>query len=45
MLKHMELRYTMPEELLNHQVSIADEGLFDDMKSPSSSSKDDLTFF
>jgi methyl-accepting chemotaxis protein len=45
MLKHMELRYTMPEELLNHQVSIADEGLFDDMKSPSSSNKDDLTFF
>jgi methyl-accepting chemotaxis protein len=44
-LEHMELRYTMPEELLNHQVSIADEGLFDDMKSPSSSSKDDLTFF
>jgi methyl-accepting chemotaxis protein len=45
MLKHMELRYTMQEELLNHQVSIADEGLFDDMKSPSSSNKDDITFF
>tara|TARA_R110001583_G_scaffold27381_3_gene97949 strand:+ start:1888 stop:3150 length:1263 start_codon:yes stop_codon:yes gene_type:complete len=45
-LKHMELRYTMPEELLNHQASISgDEGLFENMEPSSSGNKDDLTFF
>jgi methyl-accepting chemotaxis protein len=45
-LKHMELRYTMPEELLNHQASISgDEGLFKDMEPSSSGNNDDLTFF
>ncbi|MFT5852235.1 MAG: methyl-accepting chemotaxis protein [Colwellia sp.] len=45
-LKHMELRYTMPEELLNHQASISgNESLFENMAPSSSGNNDDLTFF
>ena len=45
MLEHMELRYTMPEELMNHQAAISvNDGVFKDME-PASTGDDDLTFF
>ncbi|MFT7186723.1 MAG: methyl-accepting chemotaxis protein [Pseudohongiellaceae bacterium] len=40
-LKNMELRYTMPEELVNHQVSTSEEIKTKEQASTS----DDLTFF
>ena len=45
MLEHMELRYTMPEELMNHQAAISgNDVVFKDME-PASTGDDDLTFF
>lgn len=46
MLESMELRYTMPEELMNHQASrLTNDGLFGDIEPASSGDGDDLTFF
>jgi len=43
MLNHMELRYTMPEELLNHQTTISGDTSM--METAEVSDDDDITFF
>ena len=49
MLEHMELRYTMPEELMNHQAAIAGADTFFDSTDTAgavdSGDDDDITFF
>ncbi|RLA05511.1 MAG: hypothetical protein DRQ47_01010 [Gammaproteobacteria bacterium] len=49
MLENMELRYTMPEELLNHQATISSEPAVLETQAASSAAQtaedDDLTFF
>ncbi len=43
MLDHMELRYTMPEELLNHQATISGDSSMAETAAPSD--EEDITFF
>ncbi|MCP4273401.1 MAG: hypothetical protein GY781_15845 [Gammaproteobacteria bacterium] len=43
MLDHMELRYTMPEELLNHQATISGDTSM--AETTASSDDEDITFF
>ena len=45
-LEHMELRYTMPEELINHQTTISgDDGVFEGMEPASTGDDNNITFF